>query len=187
MLFLDLILSVILIITAITAAWYIYEKHVRGILADQCLVDTYKCLIISYWSYENSVLFTIQPYGYTCWYDGDSIYVYDAITNTEVCPMTIVDEDTNVVRFVPAYKLQKTPFIFSTSTTNQNVCVESIDSIKRYYEALGVVEKKLHKNVPGVFVSGNSRYNEYGTKLQTSKFSVYDAINLLVDEKIIKI
>lgn len=187
MLFLDMIISLLLVICGVSMAWYVYEKHVREALADQCLLDTFKCLTISYWSYENSVLFKLEPYGYTCWYDGDSIYVYDAIANTQLCPMTIVDDDANVVKFVSAYKLQKTPFLFSSSSTNQQVCVESVESIEKYYRALGVVEKKLRKNIPGTFLSSNTRYNEYGTKQQNSTFSVYDAINLLVEEKIIKI
>jgi hypothetical protein len=182
-----MIVSLLLIISGIAMAWYVYENHIRAILAEQCLVDSYNCVTISYWSYENSVLFTLRPYGYSCWYDGDSIYVYDAIANTQLCPMTIIDDDTNIVKFVSAYKLQKTPFLFSTSSSNQQVCIESIESIKKYYEDLGVTEKTLRKIVPGFFISGSSRYNESGTRYQNSNFSVYDAINLLVNEKIIKI
>jgi hypothetical protein len=186
MLTLDLIISVLVIISGIITGWYIYHGTVRDILVDQCVLETSTCVNLSYMSYENSVVFTVEPYGYTCWYDGDSVYVYDAIANTETCPMTQM-EDGTTKNFVSAYKLQKTPFIFSSSSTNQTVCIESIDEIKAYYTGMGAIEKKLHKRVPGMESDKDKAYNIYGSKQSNSTFSVYDAVNLLVNEKIIKI
>lgn len=181
----EVMISVVIIIAGIVMGWYIYETSVRQILVDQCLLETGSCVKLSYLAYENSVIFKVEPYGYTCWYDGDSVYVYDAIANTETCPMTKT-EDGEVKRFVSAYKLQKTPFIFSSSSTNQRVCLQTADETREYYLGMGAVEKVLHKRVEGV--GGREKgYNIYGSKQRNSTFSVYDAVNLLAEEKIIKI
>ena len=178
MLSIDPSVSIIILLSGMATAWFIYEMSVKKILEERCLLATYKCIAISYWHYGNSLLFTIEPGGYYCWYDGNDIYLYNSVTNTNTCPMSIDGSES----FVSAYKIQKTPFIFSSSATNQTVCVEPPTSIIRYYENMGSQKKILRKNIPDVYDQkiGKGRH-------RFSAFNVYDAINLFVEEKIIKI
>lgn len=187
----DIIVVVFLIITGILVGYLCYKYIIKPfILEPNCLIDTETCVKMSYWNYGNSVLFHMEPSGYWCWFNGEDVYVYDSIQNTETCSQSLTDcedgENCRKITFTPAYKLTKVPFVYSSQDTSENVCIESIEELKEYYESLNVKKKFLHERIPYTFFRSHG-YTTNGYKQLSVKFSVYDAINLFESKNIIKI
>lgn len=178
--------SIFIVFTSICLGYLIYKYFIyEKVLYPTCLVDTKTCVKVLYYSHGNSVLFHQEPNGYWGWFDGEDLYVFDASLTSSKCPTGISqDKDGNDVEYTSAYKITPVPTIYNTSSSNQVVCVETVSSLIKYYENLNVKKRYLYDRVDKRFVTSS---DQLSSKEVTVKLDIYDTINLLEENKIIKI
>ena len=82
MILITLFIIIIAILTGYVIYKYIIEKY---ILMPFCLVDTDSCTKIEYYSFENSVLFSIPPSNYWIWYNDGKAYTYGELKSKSSC------------------------------------------------------------------------------------------------------
>lgn len=186
----DIIVIFMIVIVGISLGYLFYKYVVRTtILEPNCLIDTNTCVKIAYWSYGDSVLFHMEPSGYWVWYNGTDLYLYDSISNSESCTQSLSDcedgQNCRNVTFSPAYKIPKVPFVYSTESTYENVCIENVDQLIEYYESLNVKKKYLHERVAYQLLNSMG-YSKNGYRQPSMKFDVFDAMKLFENKNIIQ-
>jgi hypothetical protein len=180
--------NVMVVILGVCIGYLLYKYFIRThILEPACLIDSDTCVKMSYWSYGNSVLFHVEPNGYWCWFNGTDLFIYDATLTSSKCPQGIY-EDSNLgeMKYQSAYKLDRLPNIYSTTNNQQIVCIDTVDSLIRYYESLNVKKRLLYDRVPYELLK-SSGYTRKGYKQLSVKWDVYDSINLFNQKNIITI
>lgn len=186
--YVNTIFSVLIVVTGVCVGYLLYKYVVKTqILEPSCLLNTNTCIKIMYYVHGNSVLFHAEPNGYWGWFDGDSLYIYDYSLTSQKCPNgTIIDENGSKVEYQSAYKIPRVPTVYSTSTTNEIVCIETVSSLIQYYENLKVKKRYLYDRVPQELIS--SPTDIFGTATEISvKLDIRDLMNILEKNKIIKV
>ena len=185
----NIIVIFAIIISGILLGYLLYKYGVRTfILETACILDTNTCVKIAYWNYGDSVLFHMEPSGYWAWYNGTDLYLYDSISNSESCSQSLSEceegQNCRNVTFSPAYKIPKVPFVYSTESTYENVCIENVDQLIDYYESLNVKKQILHDRVAYQLLNSVG-YTTNGYRQPSVKFDIYDAMKLFQNKNII--
>jgi hypothetical protein len=99
------------------------------VLEPLCLINTNKCIQISFKKFKNSVLVHMQPTGYWWWFNGRYIYVYGLPTGREC-------EDSS--RFEPCFVVDA-----KTRKTVGYECVTVLSDITKFYDEKNAKEQHI--------------------------------------------
>ena len=180
----NIVYAVIIAVVGVCIGYLFYKYFIREkLLEPSCLLGSKTCLKISYYKYENSILFKVMPEGYWAWFDGEHLYIYDGNLTNSKCPTHSKNEKGEDIVYQQVYKLNRVPVIANTTNTHEIACIEQVSDIVKYYESLNVKKKYLYKRLDkSVFES--SGYTTSGYKQPSYKWSVYDTMNLLQSKKL---
>lgn len=189
-LFTNTLTSFVVVITGFCVGYLLYKYVInKKILEPLCLTNSSNCVTFDYWNYKNSILFNLTPNGYWCWFNGQDLYLYNTITNTSTChEVDVCDGSGDCVKteFSSAFKIPKDPTIYNSGSTYENVCIESVDELIKYYESLNVRKKVIKYRVPKKLIT-QTGYSVNGYLSPVNKLDVYDCINFFVNKNIISI
>jgi len=155
-----LLIRFAIVFVAIALSLIIYSYIVEPyILIPLCLINSNKCIRVSYWNYENSALIHMEPAGYWVFFNGDKAYVYGIFTGNECEP----DPDGKI-QYSPAYPVDPV-----SGLPTPYKCIQTLDEIQNFYKSKGAKKQFIYK------------------RQDVNKFSVRDVLNLLADKNIINL